>query len=76
MGRRTNLALLALLAAAFATGWLAFAFGTAPARWSLVLHALGGFAILALLPWKSIAARRFFLSMAMCTLSTAPSSVS
>lgn len=58
MGRRTNLALLALLGAAFATGWLAFAFGTAPARWSLVVHALGGFAILALLPWKSIVARR------------------
>jgi DMSO/TMAO reductase YedYZ molybdopterin-dependent catalytic subunit len=58
MGRRTNLALLALLAAAFATGWLAFAFGTAPARWSLVVHAVGGFAILALLPWKSIVARR------------------
>ncbi len=58
MGRRTNLALLACLSAAFATGWLAFATGTAPARWSLILHALGGFAILALLPWKSIVARR------------------
>ncbi len=58
MGRRTNLALLALLAAAFATGWLGFAYGTAPARWSLVAHAVGGFAILALLPWKSIVVRR------------------
>jgi Oxidoreductase molybdopterin binding domain len=58
MGRRTNLALLGLLGAAFATGWLAFALGTAPARWSLVVHALGGFAILLLLPWKSIVARR------------------
>jgi Oxidoreductase molybdopterin binding domain len=58
MGRRTNLALLALLSAAFATGWLAFAYATAPARWSLVVHALGGFAILALLPWKSIVVRR------------------
>jgi hypothetical protein len=58
MGRRTNLALLALLGAAFATGWLGFAFGTAPARWSLALHAVGGFLILALLPWKSIVARR------------------
>src|ERR1700686_3762705 len=57
-GARTNLALLALLAVAFFTGWLAFAFGTAPARWSLVLHAPGGFAILALLPWKSMIARR------------------
>ena len=57
-GARTNLALLVLLAAAFLTGWLAFAFATAPARWSLILHATGGFAILALLPWKSMIARR------------------
>jgi DMSO/TMAO reductase YedYZ molybdopterin-dependent catalytic subunit len=46
-----------LLTTAFATGWLAFAYGTAPARWSLVVHAAGGFAILALLPWKSIVVR-------------------
>ena len=58
LGARTNLALLVLLAVAFLTGWLAFAFATAPARWSLVLHAMGGFAILLLLPWKSIIARR------------------
>jgi DMSO/TMAO reductase YedYZ molybdopterin-dependent catalytic subunit len=57
-GARTNLALLAFLAMAFFTGWVAFAFATAPARWSLVLHAAGGFAILALLPWKSMIARR------------------
>jgi DMSO/TMAO reductase YedYZ molybdopterin-dependent catalytic subunit len=57
-GARTNLALLALLAVAFITGWIAFAYATAPARWSLVLHATGGFAILALLPWKSMIARR------------------
>lgn len=57
-GARANLALLALLAVAFLTGWLAFAYATAPARWSLVVHALGGFAILALLPWKSMIARR------------------
>jgi Oxidoreductase molybdopterin binding domain len=57
-GARTNLALLALLAAAFLTGWLAFAFAAAPARWSLIVHATGGFAILALLPWKSMIARR------------------
>ena len=31
-GARTNLALLGLLAVAFLTGWLAFAFGTGPAR--------------------------------------------
>jgi DMSO/TMAO reductase YedYZ molybdopterin-dependent catalytic subunit len=57
-GARTNLALLALLAVAFLTGWLAFAFASAPARWSLIVHATGGFAILALLPWKSMIARR------------------
>ncbi|HET7420811.1 MAG TPA: molybdopterin-dependent oxidoreductase [Candidatus Dormibacteraeota bacterium] len=58
LGARTNLALLALLTLAFFTGWLAFAFATAPSRWSLVLHATGGLAILLLLPWKSIVARR------------------
>jgi DMSO/TMAO reductase YedYZ molybdopterin-dependent catalytic subunit len=58
MGRRTNLALLAALAAAFATGWLAFAYATAPARWSLLVHATSGFAILALIPWKSLVVRR------------------
>lgn len=56
-GARTNLALLAVLGAAFLTGWLAFAYATAPARWSLVLHATGGFAVLLLLPWKSMIAR-------------------
>jgi len=57
-GARTNVALLALLGIAFLTGWLAFAFATAPARWSLAIHAAGGFAIVALLPWKSMIARR------------------
>lgn len=58
LGARTNLVLLLLLVAAFLTGWLAFAFATAPARWSLALHATGGFAIVLLLPWKSMIARR------------------
>jgi hypothetical protein len=31
-GARTNLGLLVLLAVAFATGWIAFSFATAPAR--------------------------------------------
>src|ERR1700737_52945 len=57
-GARTNLALLALLAIAFFSGWLAFAFASAPARWSLVIHAACGFGILVLLPWKSIIGRR------------------
>lgn len=58
LGARTNLALLVLLVVAFSTGWLAFAYGTVPARWSLVLHATSGVAILVLLPWKSPIARR------------------
>ena len=58
LGARTNLALLVLLAVAFLTGWLAFALATAPSRWSLVLHATSGVAILLLLPWKSLIARR------------------
>ena len=58
MGRRTNLALLAALSAAFATGWLGFAYATAPARWSLLVHATTGFVILALVPWKSVVVRR------------------
>jgi hypothetical protein len=57
-GARINLALLALLSVAFLTGWLAFAIATTPARWSLAVHAVGGFAIVALLPWKSMIARR------------------
>lgn len=57
-GARTNLALLALLAIAFLSGWLAFAFASAPTRWSLVIHAACGFGILVLLPWKSIIGRR------------------
>ena len=56
-GARTNLGLLVLLGVAFATGWIAFSFATAPARWSLILHATSGVAIVLLLPWKSMIAR-------------------
>jgi len=58
LGAKTNAALLALLAVAFLTGWLAFAFGTSPSRTSLIVHATSGVAILLLLPWKSMVARR------------------
>jgi hypothetical protein len=58
LGAPTNAALLALLAIAFLTGWLAFASGTAPSRASLIVHATGGVALLILLPWKSMIARR------------------
>ena len=57
MKRWTNLALLVLLGTAFTTGWVAFFYGTAPSRWSLVIHAGSGFAIVALTPWKSVIAR-------------------
>lgn len=58
LGAKTNVYLLGLLSGAFITGWLAFSFATGPARWSLAVHAATGFAIVALLPWKSIIARR------------------
>src|SRR5258708_26193982 len=57
-GWRVNLGLIASLSIAFFTGWIAFSFATAPARWSLVFHAAAGFAIVAMLPWKSMIARR------------------
>ncbi len=58
MRRWTNLALLGLIAAAFLTGWLAFSYATLPSRLSLIAHAMSGFAIVALIPWKSLIARR------------------
>ena len=58
MTRRVNLGLLVFLAVAFLTGWLAFAYATAPSRWALVVHAVTGFGILVLVPWKSIVVRR------------------
>ncbi|HWC32996.1 MAG TPA: hypothetical protein VG709_07700, partial [Actinomycetota bacterium] len=57
-GRRTNLALLTLLAAAGATGALAYAIGSSWVRWVVVAHATAGIAIVLLAPWKSVIARR------------------
>lgn len=57
-GRRTNLALLVLLAAAVATGALAYATGMPWGQWVLVAHGAAGLAILLLAPWKSVIARR------------------
>ena len=56
MRRWTNLALFVLLGLAFTTGWLAFFYGTAPSRASLILHAASGYAIVALTPWKAVIA--------------------
>lgn len=57
-GRRTNLALLLLLALALATGGLAYAIGTAWNRWVVIAHGVVGLGLLALAPWKSVVARR------------------
>lgn len=56
MKRWTNLALFVLLGLAFVTGWVAFFYANAPSRWSLILHATSGYAIIALTPWKSVIA--------------------
>ena len=57
-GRLTNIALLGLLALAFFSGWVAFELSGQPARAILVVHAAAGVAIVLLVPWKSIVARR------------------
>ncbi|MBI4261245.1 MAG: molybdopterin-dependent oxidoreductase [Actinobacteria bacterium] len=57
-GRRTNLALLVLLAGALVTGALAFAIGTGGGRWAVIVHGVVGLGIVALAPWKSVIARR------------------
>jgi hypothetical protein len=60
-GRRTNLALLGLLGAAFLTGWLAFSLNSWSARLTLIVHAAAGLAIVGLLPWKSMLSHRSLL---------------
>jgi hypothetical protein len=58
-GRRTNLALLALVVGAFLTGWLSFAAATpVPARLATVSHGLLGLGVVALVPWKTVIVRR------------------
>ncbi len=58
-GRRTNLALLGLLAGAFVTGWLAFGVGAdPPGSWVVVTHGALGLALVLLAPWKSLIVRR------------------
>lgn len=58
-GRRTNLALLALLTSAFATGLTAQAIGTP--TWGnavVVLHGVVGLSVLLISPWKTRVAQR------------------
>ncbi len=58
-GRRTNLALLVVLVAAFVTGWLAFAAGRPiSSTLATTAHGLLGLAVVALVPWKTVIVRR------------------
>lgn len=58
-GRRTNLALLAVLAAAVGSGVLAFAVGSPSAvRAVVVVHGVAGLCVALLAPWKTVIARR------------------
>jgi DMSO/TMAO reductase YedYZ molybdopterin-dependent catalytic subunit len=57
-GRRTNVALLVLLGAAFVTGGLAYGLGRGWAGAVVVAHGALGLAIVLLAPWKSVIARR------------------
>jgi molybdopterin-dependent oxidoreductase-like protein protein len=57
-GRRTNLALLGLLAGALGTGALAYAIGTGWSRWTVVAHGTVALGIVVLTPWKSVIAQR------------------
>ena len=57
-GRLTNAWLFVLLVVAFGTGWLAFELTGARAQAVLWLHAGAGVAIVLLVPWKSLIARR------------------
>ena len=57
-GRRTNLALLALLLLAFVTGVASWIVGPGLVRWIVIAHGIVGLSIVALAPWKSTIARR------------------
>jgi DMSO/TMAO reductase YedYZ molybdopterin-dependent catalytic subunit len=57
-GRRTNLALLALLLVAFVTGLASWLVGPGLVRWVVVAHGVVGLSIVVLAPWKSTIARR------------------
>jgi hypothetical protein len=57
-GRRTNLALLALLLLAFVSGLASWIVGPGLVRWIVIAHGVVGMSIVALAPWKSTIARR------------------
>lgn len=58
-GRRTNVALLVVLGAAFATGLTAETLGTPGlGRWVVAAHGVAGLAVALLTPWKTRVAQR------------------
>jgi DMSO/TMAO reductase YedYZ molybdopterin-dependent catalytic subunit len=58
-GRRTNLALLAVLATAFVTGLVAMSVGSRTGSAVVTaVHGAAGLALLLLVPWKSVVVRR------------------
>jgi DMSO/TMAO reductase YedYZ molybdopterin-dependent catalytic subunit len=57
-GRMTNLALLAALLLAFATGIGVVAAGSERGRWVAVAHGLAGVTVVLLIPWKTRIIRR------------------
>ena len=78
-GRRTNLALLALLTSAFATGLTGQAIGTpAVGNVVIILHGVVGLSVLLVAPWKTRVAQRGlarrnskrFLSLVLAGLAT------
>src|SRR5215211_4191598 len=56
--RMTNLALLAALLLAFATGTGVVAAGSPPGRWVALAHGVVGVAVVLLIPWKTTIIRR------------------
>jgi hypothetical protein len=57
-GRRTNLAILAVLVVAIATGGFAFAIGSGWAWWAVAAHGAAGLALVLLAPWKTAISAR------------------
>src|ERR1700712_5350947 len=57
-GRRTNLALLALLPLATVTGAITVLVGSGPIALVVIAHGVVGLALVVLLPWKSMIVRR------------------
>ena len=57
-GRRTNLALLVLFAAAVISGLAMWAVGSGWGQWPTLVHGVVGVAVVVMAPWKSAVSRR------------------